>query len=50
MQVKVLSRCQKPQLQPALEALRNLFFIPEYRTDVTPHEFIAVCEKYMAAR
>lgn len=49
MQVKVLPRCQKPQLVPTLQELRNLFFIPVYRTDVTPDEFIAVCERGMAA-
>jgi hypothetical protein len=47
LQAKVIERCTKPELNGALEELRSLFFVPEYRTDVTPDEFIQVCERHL---
>lgn len=46
-QDKVLARCRKPELVPAITQLRNLFFHPGYNTNVQPADFIAVCEQHM---
>jgi hypothetical protein len=48
-QTKVLGRCKRPELRPALQALRDLFFTPGYvyRTDVSPAEFIEICDQHM---
>jgi hypothetical protein len=47
LQSKVLERCTKPELNVVLEELHDLFFVPAYRTDVTPEEFIQICERHL---
>jgi hypothetical protein len=50
LQAKVLFRCKRGDAIKALiKGLRDLFFNPGYKTDVTPQQFLKVCEENIPA-
>lgn len=37
----------QPTMEPLLQGLRDLFYKPDYRTDVTVQEFIGKCQEHI---